>query len=131
MSGEGTRSLDSNVALGSVGSLYKTEPIGGKGLPDRKSLIGTTSMTDVDSSVALSISAPMSTLESNHTIADSNVDMGAKNSWCNREIYVHRGGCSYQRLPVGTPFPPIRSVLYGLPTVSDLLPHMLIEDVES
>jgi len=31
----------------------------------------------------------------------------------------------------GRPFPPIRPALYGLPTVSDLPPDMLIENVES
>ena len=31
----------------------------------------------------------------------------------------------------GSPFPPIRPVLHGLPTVSDLPPDMLIENVES
>ena len=46
-----------------MGSPYKTERIGGKGFPDRESLIAATSRMDIDFTVAPSIFAPMSTSE--------------------------------------------------------------------
>ena len=56
---------------------------------------------------------------------------GSRNARCNRRIYAHRGGCSYQRFPGRKNlFLQFARSYSDFQTVSDLLPGMLIEDVE-